>query len=162
MLKADHHSFYRNLLCVRKCIACTQAYISKYNSFSFPSPASFAEPPICAVHLQTCKRDRFPPASHHPAPLRAAGSNYQPCLTHNASVMMAQRFDSFSQNLGTLLTCLSWPLTTAPITTYHPARCSSFCIRSFASSSLQSHRTLLFPIPHHVGARWVLLFTKMI
>lgn len=91
VLKADHHLFYRNLLCIRKCTACTQAYISKYNSFSFPSPASFAEPPICAVHLQTCKCDRSPPASHRPAPLGAAGSNYQPCLTHNTSVMMTQR-----------------------------------------------------------------------
>lgn len=80
----------------------------------------------------------------------------------------AQRFcndDSerdLTASLKTSSTCLSWPFLTAPITTYHPARCSSFCIRSFASCSLQSHRTLLFPIPHHVGARWVLVFTKMI
>lgn len=86
VVKAVHHPFYRNLLCVRKSIACTQACISKYNSFSFPSPASFAEPSICAVLLQPCKCDRFPPALHCPAPLGAAGSNYQPCLIHNASV----------------------------------------------------------------------------
>jgi len=53
VLKADHHPFYRNRLCVRRCIACTQASISKCNSFSFPSPASFAEPPICVVHRIT-------------------------------------------------------------------------------------------------------------
>lgn len=91
VLKAAHHPFYRNLLRIRKCIACAQASISKHNSFSFPSPAPFAELPICAVHLQTCKRDRSPPASHRPAPLTAAGSNYQPRLTHNAPVTMTQR-----------------------------------------------------------------------
>lgn len=46
--------------------------------------------PICVVHLQTCKHDHFPPALHHTAPLSAAGSNYQPCLTHKASVMMTE------------------------------------------------------------------------
>lgn len=91
LLKVDHHPFYRNLLRVRKGIACIWACISKYNSFSFPSPVSFVESPICAVHLQTCKRDRFPPASHQPAPLNAARSNYQPCLMHKASVMMTRR-----------------------------------------------------------------------
>lgn len=90
-LRADDHPFYRNLLCIRKCVACTQAYISKYSSFNFSSPASFAEPPTSVVHLQTCSRDHSPPALHCPAPLGAAGSDYQPCLTHRASVRMTQR-----------------------------------------------------------------------
>lgn len=113
-LGADDHPFYRNLLCIRKCVACTQAYISKYNSSSFSSPASFAEPPTSVVHLQTCSRYHSPPALHCPAPLGAAGSDYQPSLTHRASVRMTQReIWVFSSNLRTLLICLGWPRTTA-------------------------------------------------
>lgn len=113
VLKCDHHPFYR------KGIAYIQAYISKYNSFSFPSLVSFVEPPVCAVHLQTCKRDCFPPALHCPAPLSTARSNYQPCLTHKASVMMTRReIRLLSSNLRMLLTCLSWSSTTP---TYHTA-----------------------------------------
>lgn len=77
-LRADDHPFYRNLLCITKRISCTQAYISKYNSSSFPSLASFAKPPMSVVHLQTCSCDCSPPALHCPAPLGAAGRDYQP------------------------------------------------------------------------------------
>lgn len=90
-LRANDHPFYTNLLCNRKCVACTQAFISKYSSFSIPSPASFAEPPSSAVHLQTWNCDRSPPALHCPAPLGAAGRDYRPCLTHRSSVRMTQR-----------------------------------------------------------------------
>lgn len=90
-LRTDDHPFYRNLFCIRKCVACTQAYISKCNSFSFPSAASFAEPPTSVAHLQTLNCDHSPPALHCPAPLGAAGRDCQPCLMHRASVRMTHR-----------------------------------------------------------------------
>lgn len=48
-LRANDNPFYRNLLHIRKCAACTQAYISKCSSFSIPSPASLAEPPTTSA-----------------------------------------------------------------------------------------------------------------
>lgn len=103
--RANDHPFYRNLFHIRKCVACTQAYISKYNSFSIPSPASFDHLP--PLHLQTCHRAHSPPALHCPAPLGAAGRDYQPCLTHRASVRMTQtEMGVFSSSLRMVLVCL--------------------------------------------------------
>lgn len=105
--------FTETFLCNRKCVACTQAYISKYSSFSYPSPASFAEPPTSVAHLQTCSHDHSPPALHRPAPLGAAERDYYPSLTHRASARMTQReIWVFSSNLRTVLVFLGWPCST--------------------------------------------------
>lgn len=164
ILKADDRSSYRNLLCIRTCIACTQACISKCNSFSFPPLASFAElshlcgspPDLQAWPFSSC-------LAPHSTP-QCSGKQLS-ALSYTQSFCNDDWDRDLTpflkpQDTGDLLERAIPNSPPSPHTTLPAVPLLAF--GHSRPDPLQSHHhTFLFPIPHHV-AQLIQLFTKMI